>query len=447
MKAKFYLETIRRFSLAIMGMLLFSSSFAAEYADTTYLKSDIEAGLFEEYILTSSDTFFLSDINPISSFVLKASDELTEKPIVVIDDGNWLFDVEAEGLNIALEGLRITSRNPKEADGAFRLLAPGVNISLKNCVLYDFHYNAIALIRYSDGSVTIDDCFIYNVDGKIVQADYRNPETTLMVALKDVRINNSTFANVATRQVFEFGTSSGRDFDGDGVNDLAQAGADNFIMTNCVVDGVLDNEIIKFNNLRTKDNVPGIKDTVMFRNNIFTNCVKTLSIDSCSVLILEDNYFGGIAPSDYGKMVIAFGDTTAELGISSQYGDNFDVTIAPQYTDAENYDFTLTNETEFFANMAIGDRRWWSEDILASSDSFTDNWDNSISISLRHNRLTVGTSNVQKGYVAIYDLAGRLQSKSGIYSDKTEFIVPVEKLLLVVVKTDKGTKVQKVIAR
>ena len=85
-------RTINALLIAVIACMTAISAGAQEYADTTGLIEDIEAGLFEEYILapaTAEDTFFLSRIiYPSASFVLKAKDDLGFMPVVTgnLDD-------------------------------------------------------------------------------------------------------------------------------------------------------------------------------------------------------------------------------------------------------------------------------------------------------------------------------------------------------------------------
>ena len=221
MKKKFYFKgNLKAIMVAFIGIAAIVSVAAQEYADTAGLVADIEAGIFEEYILapaTAEDTFFMPKmIYATASFILKAKDDLGFMPVVTgnLDDRPSQF-IRVEGitggLDIEIQGIKfIGSLQGQKAvsDGLFRILSEDINITVKNCELYDFQgYNTIAKVYNSGGNITIDNVLAQNTGGKIIQVNYKDDDATpnYVPKIGDLTVTNSTFIDNYKRIFFELG--------------------------------------------------------------------------------------------------------------------------------------------------------------------------------------------------------------------------------------------------
>ncbi|MFC2080519.1 DUF5123 domain-containing protein [Bacteroidota bacterium] len=442
MKRKFYFtEKFKVIFLAFIGMSVSLSVFAQEYADTTGLIADLEAGIYEEYVLapaSATDTFFLGDrINLKTSAIIKAKDDLGFKPVVTgnrLDAPSYFFYVEdvTGGLDVELQGIEFIGSigDQKMVDnGSFKIYSENVNVTVKDCDFYDFPgYNTIAKYYAHGGNVTLDNVLIYNCAGKIVQVNYKvNDETLNYVPhMGDFTMTNCTFAKIYKRMFFELG---GGDSPIDGGTLDTNAGADNVTIDHCTFYAHVDKNVMSG---REKYHFAGdqsaIKGKLSITNTLFAAMDNNLNADSASQTIFDYNYLG---------FAVAEG---VELEDFSIYGATNTVTTDPVFADVANGEWNLLGSD----GTPIGDPRWWQGvwNKTSVKDAVIKN--NLANIYSDINGVVVSSDEVLRGNVSVFNITGRLVYSDDIRTDRSEIQLP-QGLYIVRLNTTKGNMAQKVL--
>jgi hypothetical protein len=448
------MKNLKAVCIAFLGIAAATAVTAQEYADSTGLIADIEAGIFEEYILapaTVADTIFIGKrINPKTSFVLKAKEGLGFMPIVTgnLDDrpGN-MFLVEGVdgGAEIELQGIKfVGSIGPDKSfsDGIFRIQAENIDIVIKDCEFYDFQgYNTIAKIYNSGGDITIDNVLAVNTGGKIIQVNYKDDDNTVNYVPKmgDLTITNSTFIDNYKRIFFELGAGDVRiDPDDENIKQRFNAGAENVTIDHCTffrhegVNLMQGRSLYEF-----AGDMAAIEGAFTLTNTIFAAMDENLNADSASQWIFDSNFYG-------------FGAALPEEeidDIDALYSPVNTVTTAPVFADTADgaWDLTLQNEADILGldGTPIGDPRWWTQEWtpIGVEESLTDEVAKVYAYS---DVAIIKTSAFTKGSVTIFNITGQLVKTQELSSQRTEIRLP-QGLYVVRVNTDKGTAAGKVL--
>lgn len=454
MKRKFYFkENLKAICIAFLGFAAMASVSAQEYADTTGLIADIEAGIYEEYILAPAsveDTFFLAKmIYPTTSFILKAKDDLGFKPVVTgnLDDRPSQFfrisdyvggaDIEIQGIEFVgtLKGDRAVS------DGLFRILSEDINITVKDCDFYDFSgYNTIAKVYNSGGDITLDNVMTYNTAGKIIQVNYKDDDNTVNYVPKmgDLTITNSTFVNNYKRIFFELGAGDVRiDPDDENIKQRFNAGAENITIDHCTFfrhEGVNVMQGRSF--YEFAGDMAAVEGAFTLTNTIFAAMDENLNADSASQWIFDGNYYG------FGVAVDEEKDDYDAL-----YSPTNTITTDPVFADTANgaWDLTLQNEADILGvdGTPIGDPRWWTQEWIPIGVQQAIK-DDVAKVYAYNDVAIIKTDAFSTGSVAIFNITGQLVKAQDLASQRTEIRLP-QGLYVVRVSTDKGTVAGKVL--
>lgn len=455
MKRKFYLkEKFRAICFAIIGLAAATSVAAQEYADTTGLIADIEAGIYEEYVLAPAsveDTFFLAKmIYPTTSVIIKAKDDLGFKPVVTgntDDRPSQFFRVEGVtgGLDIEIEGIEfVGSLNGEKAvsDGLFRVLSEDINITIRDCEFYDFQgYNTIAKIYNSGGDITLENVLTQNTGGKIIQVNYKDDDDTpnYVPKMGDLTITNSTFVDNYKRIFFELGAGDVRiDPDDENIKQRFNAGAENVTIDHCTFfrhEGV--NLMQGRSYYEFAGDMAAIEGAFTLTNTIFSAMDENLNADSASQWIFDGNYydFGAALPEE-------------EIDdIDALYSPTNTITTAPVFADTANgaWDLTLQNEADILGvdGTPIGDPRWWTQEWIPIGVQQT-TADEIARVYAYSNVAIIKTDAFNAGSVAIFNITGQLVKAQELTSQRTEITLP-QGLYVVRVKTEKGTTAGKIL--
>ena len=218
MKRKFYFKkNVVVACIAIIAIATTTTLSAQEYADSTGLIADIEAGLYEEYILAPAsveDTFFIDNqISVPGSAIIRAKEDLGFKPVVTgsPEEPNYLFYFGKDlvgGADFELRGIHFvgTVGDTKYIDdGTVKVETEDINITVVDCEFYDYKgYNTVAKVYNSGGDITLDKVLTQNTAGKIIQINYKDDDNTVNYVPKmgDLTITNSTFIDNYKRIFF-----------------------------------------------------------------------------------------------------------------------------------------------------------------------------------------------------------------------------------------------------
>ncbi len=441
--------------LVFFAFLLSCSLNAQVYTDTTNLVADLEAGLYEEYILAPvsvTDTFFLpKQVTLSTDVVIKALDNLGFKPVLTGNDKSlpsYLFLVAGVegGADIQLEGIHITgTRNDQKliSNGTFNIKSENINLSVINCDFVNIQgYNAIAKVYNSGGNITLDKVLVYNCGGKIIQVNYKDDLSTVnyVPLIGDLTITNSTFAKIYSRIFFELGVGDvGIDENDPSIKQRFNAGATNLTIDHCTFYDHIDVNVMQG---RAKYEFAGdqtaIKEKLTITNTIFSNMDKNLNADSATITIFDYNYVAG-----FGKALAA-----EEIeDFNAEYGATNTVTVDPVFVDTTNGEWNLTLQNE--ANMIgsngtpIGDPRWWAG--IWYPTSVNKNLVNTdiAQIYSFSNMAIIQTKELVNGSISVFNISGQLVCKTAILSERTE--IKLNKgLYLIKFDSNIGSKTQKV---
>jgi len=439
--------------IAGIACLTSLSAVAQEYADTTGLIADIEAGIYEEYILAPAsveDTFFIGRIiYPPGSFILKAKDDLGFKPIVTgntDDRPSQLFRMAdiIGGADVDFQGIHFVGSIGEDkavSDGLMRILTEDINLTVKDCEFYDFQgYNTIAKVYNSGGDITVDNVLLVNTGGKVIQVNYKDDDDTpnYVPKMGDLTITNTTSIDNYKRIFFELGVGDVRIDEND--PDLKQrfnAGAENITIDHCTffrhegVDFMQGRSIYEFGG------VTAVEGTFTLTNTIFSAMDENLDPDSASMFIFDYNYYDfglALAPEDIDDIDALFGATNT-------------VATAPVFADTASgmWDLTLQNEAEILGSdgTPIGDPRWRQQ------EWFGEGFDTKVAEDIARvysyrDRLVIETAEFHNGNVAVYSVTGQLVNSLKLVSDRTEIRLP-SGLYIVNVTTRHGAMAAKIV--
>ena len=438
--------------IALFGLISIFSLKAQVYTDTTGLIADLEAGLYEEYVLAPAsvtDTFKFAKICYLSTdAVIKAKDDLGFKPVLtgnIEDRPSQLFrvvDVVAAA-EIKLQGLRITGTIDGEkamSDGCFRILTENVSIVMEDVEIVDVQgYNAVAKIYNSGANITLNNVLVYNCGGKIVQVNYKDDDDTpnYVPHMGNLTVTNSSFIKCYKRIWFELGAGDVPiDPNDPNIIQRFNAGADNVTIDQCTFYNHIDVNVMQGRSLyEFAGDQPAVKEKMSITNTVFAYMDKNLNADSATTTILDYCYIAGFGAAD-------------DLEDYSKYNPTNTVTTDPVFADTANgaWDLMLQNEAELMGSPGkpIGDPRWFknsypgvsvedlSKDLIASVYTYGD--------------LLVIESKNAGGMVEVFDITGKSIRKLNITSARTETILPTG-LYIVRVSNNSGSMTRKVITQ
>lgn len=432
MKTKFYFKrNLKAIFVAFIAMAAIVSVSAQEYADTTNLIADIEAGIYEEYILAPAsmeDTFHLGrTIKPTTSFILTAKEGLGFMPIVTgnLDDApGYVFLVEGidGGADMEVLGLKfVASIGPDEAigDGLFRIQSENINITVKDCEFYDFQgYNTIAKIYNSGGNITIDNVLTQNTAGKIIQVNYKDDDSTpnYVPKMGDLTITNSTFIDNYKRIFFELGAGDVPIDETDpDIKQRFNAGAENVTINNCTFFRHAGINVMQGRSEYEFGGTAAIEGTFTISNSIFSAIDENLNADSASQTFMDYNYFNfGVALPEEDI------DDLDEL-----WSPTNTIETAPVFADtsAGAWDLTLQNQTDLLGSDGnpIGDPRWWNDWTPIGIQKINSDLGKIYSF---RDLAIVETAEASKGSVSVYSITGQLVKASELNAQRTEIQLP-----------------------
>jgi hypothetical protein len=456
MKRKFYFkENLRAICFAFIGFAATATLTAQEYADSTGLVADIEAGIYEEYILAPAsvtDTFFIRKrINPTSSFVLRAKEGLGFKPVVTgnLDNrpGNmFLVEEVVGGAEIELQGIKfVGSIGPDKSfgDGILRIQAENIDIIIKDCEFHDFPgYNTIAKVYNSGGDITLDNVLTKNTAGKIIQINYKDDDSTpnYVPKMGDLTITNSTFIDNYKRIFFELGVGDvGIDPDDPNLKQRFNAGAENITIDHCTFfrhEGVNVMQGRSF--YEFAGDMAAVEGAFTLTNTIFAAMDQNLNADSASVMTFDSNYFGfGVALEEE-----EIDDLDAMYGAVNTF-----TTVVPVFADTADgaWDLTLQNEVDLIGNdgTPIGDPRWWTQEWFKTSVESMKEESSVARVFAYSNRLVIEAKEFKNGQASIFNITGQLVNSAKLSSSRTEIELPLG-LYIVKVNTNLGHEAAKV---
>lgn len=445
MKKKFYFKgNLKVLFIAFIGVVASLSMTAQVYTDTTGLIADLEAGLYEEYILAPAsvnDTFFLSEMITIQgSFILRAQDDLGFMPVVTGNPGDkqsYLFQIEnvVGGADIELRGIHFVSEvNGEEAinNGTMRVFSEDVNIGVYDCEFYDFpSYNTIAKIYNSGGNITIDNVLTQNTAGKIIQVNYKDDDATpnYVPKMGDLTITNSSFIDNYKRIFFELGAGDVPIDENDPeIKQRFNAGAENVTIDHCTFFRHSGVNVMQGRSEYEFGGTAAIEGALTITNTVFSTMDENLNADSAAQVIMDYNFFH-------------FGLALAEEEIDDLdelWGPTNTVTTAPVFADTADgaWDLTLQNQTELLGSEGnpIGDPRWWNEWTPIGIQEVQTEIGKVYSY---RDLAIVETNELSTGSVSVYSITGQLINACELKARRTEIELP-EGFYVLRVKTESG---------
>ena len=454
MKKKFYFKgTSYAMLFAMIATLTSLSANAQEYADTTGLIEDIEAGLYEEYILAPAsveDTFFLSRIiYPSASFVLKAKDDLGFMPVVTgnLDDRPSQFfrmmDIDG-GADVEIHGIKFigTLKGEKAvSDGLMRILTEDINLTVKDCEFHDFQgYNTIDKVYNSGGDITLDNVLLVNTGGKIIQVNYKDdadPTTPNYVPkMGDLTITNTTSIDNYKRIFFELGAGDVPIDETDPeIKQRFNAGAENVTITNCTFFRHAGVNVMQGRSEYEFGGTAAIEGTFSISNTIFSTMDENLNADSASQTFMDYNYFNfGVAlPEEEIDDLDDLWSPTNTLETAPVFAD----------TTAGAWDLTLQNQTDLLGSDGnpIGDPRWWNDWTPIGIQEIESELGKVYSY---RNLAIIETAELITGSVSVYSITGQLVKARELNAQRTEIQLP-QGLYVLRVSTEKGFMTGKII--
>ena len=456
MKRKFYFkENLKAIWIAFLAIAATTAVTAQEYADSTGLVADIEAGIFEEYILAPAsvtDTFFIRKrINPTTSFVLRAKEGLGFMPVVTgnLDNrpGNmFLVEGVVGGAEMELRGIKfVGSIGPDKSfsDGIFRIQAENIDIIIKDCEFHDFPgYNTIAKIYNSGGDITIDNVLTKNTAGKVIQVNYKDDDSTpnYVPKIGDFTMTNSTIIDNYKRIFFELGVGDVPiDPDDPNLKQRFNAGAENITIDHCTFfrhEGV---NVMQGRGLyEFAGDMAAVEGAFTLTNTIFAAMDENLNPDSASVMTFDFNYFEFGLALEEGEI----DDLDALYGATNTF-----TTVAPVFADTADgaWDLTLQNEADLIGNdgTPIGDPRWWTQEWFKTSVENKMEESSVARVFAYSSRVVIEAKEFASGQASIFNITGQLVHSTKLSSNRTEIELPLG-LYIVKVSTNLGNQAAKV---
>ena len=455
MKTKFYLQkNIKAIFVALMGIVAATTISAQEYSDSTGLVADLEAGIYEEYILAPAsveDTFFIrKQVSLPGSAIIRAKEGLGFKPVVtgVSDEPNYLFYFGKDlvgGADLELQGLHFvgTVNDQKYIDdGTVKVETEDINITIKDCEFYDFRgYNTVAKIYNSGGDITLDNVLTQNTAGKIIQINYKDDDNTVNYVPKmgDLTITNSTFIDNYKRIFFELGVGDVRvDPDDENITQRFNAGAENVYIDHCTffrhegVNVMQGREFYEF-----AGDMAAVEGVLEITNTIFAAMDENLNADSATQWFFDSNYYG------FG---LALDEEDIE-DVEAKYSPTNTITTDPVFADTADgaWDLTLQNEADILGadGTPIGDPRWWTQEWtpIGVQEMHADEIAKLYSY---RNTAIIETDDFNSARVSVFNITGQLVKASELNSQRTEIELD-QGLYIVRVSSDKGTTAGKIL--
>lgn len=453
MKKEFYLKgMLRAILVAIVAMAAFITVSAQEYADTTNLIADIEAGLYEEYILapaSANDTFKLSrTIYPAGSFVLKAKDGLGFMPLVTgnTEDRPSQFFRMAEidgGADVEVTGIKFIGSIDGEkavSDGLMRILTENINLVVKDCEFYDFlGYNTIAKVYNSGGDITIDNVLMVNTAGKIVQVNYKDDDATpnYVPKMGDLTVTNTSIIDNYKRIFFELGAGDVPIDENDpNIKQRFNAGAENVTIDHCTFFRHSGVNVMQGRSEYEFGGTAAIEGTLSITNSIFSSMDENLNADSASQVVMDYNLF------DFGVALLP-----EEIDdLNELWSPTNTVTTVPVFADTASgaWDLTLQNPADILGSGGnpIGDPRWWGDwDPVGLQQALETSIGKVYSY---RDQAIVETTELSMGSVNVYSITGQMVKSLELDAQRTEIRLP-QGFYVIRVNTEMGSMTGKVL--
>lgn len=310
-------------SLFILPSLKSLAQTSKEYADTeiSALETDIQAGTYDEYILsTSGGNYILSDIDLASNIVVKAKEGLAAKPMFsnAANTSTYtsFFDIEGP-YSIEIDGIDFDGTATESLAGVVRVRNDNATATINNCEIYNFTTSSgIVRLLGTGTALTMDSCFVHDCYGRLIRIENNGS------VIGDINITNSTFANVTDDPVIHWVTTSAST-----VEDIT--------IDQCTFYNIADH-VFRLGDLTGSLNVT---------NTIFDAVTGGITFETPGVSdVIDYSYTAGIA-----------GSIDAAISITNS------VTTAPTYTNAGSLDLTLTNQGSILGSdgtTPIGDTKW-----------------------------------------------------------------------------------------
>ncbi len=258
-----------------------------------------------------------------------------DKPVIhvqfVLEDGVQnvtIKDLEMDGTYLDATEVEVVT------DHAFQYNTSGVDygsLEVIDCVIHDYNksiFTGSSSIVSTIASISMDNCVVTNVLTNSADCiDFRGGYVA------SLSLTNSTFVNCAPARDFVRLDDSSGAFPGK---------VSNVLIDHCTLYGVSNNASRRILYVRFVENTLTVKNTIIVATvGYYTNQDKSSQPD-CS----NNNYFNAAGFVSGGSEV-----SGAKFDLSGNF-----TTLDPGFVNAENGDFTVTNQTLIDNN--VGDPRW-----------------------------------------------------------------------------------------
>lgn len=329
---------------------------ANKYQDTETdrLKADIESGVYDEYILTTSggnyvfSSTLIGAVTPAKSFILRADTGLEQRPVVSfrrVSSSTTLttFMPNRENITMKFEGLEIDGSNPGYAPPILirtnktdSTTGANCTIIFNDCYIHHCtHSTSVIRIDHPGAVVDIQNTTFANCTGSIVNFIIKD------IDHGDVTIRNCTFTDLsgASSIISYLSTTSGK---------------------NITIDHCTFNKIESTKDVFVFGKVTG---EINITNSIFYQINKSFTFNSPAPNI-SFSYLDGLSALPTGNINNSFSG------------------IAPSFVNVGLHQFGLLNKTDFICNdgLPAGNSVYYintpilSEATNVTSSDFTISW-------------------------------------------------------------------------
>lgn len=293
--------------------------------ETDRLKADIESGMYDEYILTTSggnymfSSTLIGAVTPAKSFILRAEAGLEQRPVVSfrrVSSSTTLttFMPNRENITMEFEGLEFDGSNPGYAPPILirtnktdTTTGANCTIILKDCYIHDCtHSTSVIRIDHPGAVIDIQNTTFANCTGSIVNFIIKD------IDHGDVTIKNSTFTDLsgASSIISYQSTTSGR---------------------NVTIDHCTFNKIDSSKDVFVFGKITG---EINITNSIFYQVNKSFTFSSPAPNI-SYSYLEGLSALPAGNINNSFSG------------------IVPSFANAGLHQFGLLNKTNFICNDGL----------------------------------------------------------------------------------------------
>lgn len=264
-----------------------------------------------------------------------------DKPIIyvqfMLEDG--IPDIEISDIEMVGEYIDATTTSDELLDYAFKYNSADVSFGsliVKGCIIHNYKKSLVSTgsNAFSLELLLIDNCTIsniYNDGGDFI--DFR------MSYVANLTISNSTLVNIATVNTRDFirmdGSTKDNTYD-DGTR------TPEIEVSNCTMYNIMNSA----SSMKRFFYIRWSQHTLKSKNNLFANM--GVSIYSNQPLTLQPE-------CSYNNYFNADGYFTDVAGVKIDNSSNY-TTLDPGFVDADNGNFTITNQT--LLDNSVGDPRW-----------------------------------------------------------------------------------------